>query len=198
MDSREGAGPQSGGRRAIFFDRDGVLNRLLIGAYVTRWEEFEWLPRAREALRLAHDLGWAAVVVTNQAGVGRGVQTQASLDEVHRRMRQDAGGGRIEAVYACPHRPEDGCACRKPQPGLLLRAAEELGLELAGCHLIGDSETDLAAAEAVGVQWWWLHEPSGDGAAPVQGGSGSATRPAARVCVDVLEAVRRIGPCPPA
>lgn len=196
MDSRKGEGSRLGGRRAIFFDRDGVLNRLLVGAYVTRWEEFEWLPRAREALRLAHELGWACVVVTNQAGVGRGVQTQASLDEVHRRMCEEAVGGRIDGVYACPHKPEDGCACRKPRPGLLLRAASDLGLDLAGCHLIGDSETDLDAAEAAGVQWWWLREPRA--APPDAGGDGSARRPPERVCIDVLDAVRRIGPCPPA
>ena len=158
-----------------------------------RPEEFEWLPHALEALHLAAVAGWTAVVVTNQAGVGRGVHTQADLDLVHRRMSEQAAaaGGAIAAVYACPHTPEDRCACRKPQPGLLLAAAADLHLDLASSWLIGDSEVDLAAAACVGVR-----------RVLVRTGRGLITEadrpglPPDAVCSDVLAAVRRIGPCP--
>jgi D-glycero-D-manno-heptose 1,7-bisphosphate phosphatase len=182
-------------RPALFLDRDGVLNRLLVKAYVTRWEEFEWLPAARAALRLAHGAGWLCVVVTNQAGVGRGLQSQQALDAIHARMRREAAaaGGRIAAVYACPHRPEDGCGCRKPQPGLLHRAAAELNLDLTASYLVGDSAADVGAAEAAGVSWLLVRTGAGE-----EEQRAHPQWPRARICRDVLEAVERVGRCPAA
>ena len=147
-------GAPDGPRRpsAVFLDRDGVINRKAPeGEYVTRWSEFALLPGALQALRALAGAPLAVVVATNQRGVARGRMTEDDLAAVHARMRtavRDAGG-RIDAVYACPH--EGGCACRKPAPGLLLRAARELGLDLGRAALVGDRASDMAAAGAVGA-----------------------------------------------
>ena len=141
-------------RRAILLDRDGVLNRLIPGGYVLRPEAFHWLPGALAALRAAARAGWVCVVVTNQACIGRGLVSPEAMRAIHERMVAEAAaiGGRISGVFVCPHTPEHGCDCRKPQPGLLLRAARSLQLDLGCSWLIGDSATDVEAARAAGVR----------------------------------------------
>lgn len=141
------------GRRAIFFDRDGVLNRLIPGGYVLAWDDFVWLPGAKEAIRQASAAGWLCAVLTNQSCIGRGLVTAARVREIHERMAAEIGaaGGRLSGVFVCPHHPEERCECRKPRPGLLLTAASALGLDLASSWLIGDSAADLEAATHVGV-----------------------------------------------
>lgn len=137
---------------AIFLDRDGVLNRDRPN-YVKSWAEFEFLPGALEALRRLTASSYAIVVVSNQSAIGRGVVARENVDEIHfhmvRAIRE--AGGRIDAIYYCPHGPDDGCGCRKPHPGLLLRAAKELNLDLAASWFIGDSSSDMEAALAAGV-----------------------------------------------
>lgn len=141
-------------RRAILFDRDGVLNRLIPRGYVLRPEAFQWLPGARAALRQAAAAGFVCAVVTNQACIGRGLVSAEAIQAIHDRMLAEAvaAGGRIDGVFVCPHRPEDGCDCRKPKPGLLYQAAQALGLDLSASVLIGDSPTDIEAAAAAGVR----------------------------------------------
>jgi D-glycero-D-manno-heptose 1,7-bisphosphate phosphatase len=138
---------------AIFVDRDGVINRDR-SDYVKSWGEFEFLPGSIEAFRVAAGRPFRVVVVTNQSAVGRGLVSREEVETIHRRMAQAirAAGGRIDAVYVCPHRPEDGCECRKPKPGLILRAARDLGLDLKGSLLIGDDRKDLESAVAAGVR----------------------------------------------
>jgi D-glycero-D-manno-heptose 1,7-bisphosphate phosphatase len=140
------------GRRAVFLDRDGVLNENLDGTYVHAWEQFRFLDGAVESVEALHRAGYAVVVVTNQAGVGRGYMSEAALLEIHTRMAAaiEAGGGRLEAVLYCPHHPDDGCACRKPRPGLFFRAAEQFGIDLARSAFVGDNVTDLQAGLAAG------------------------------------------------
>jgi len=140
-----------GKRRAVLLDRDGVINDHALD-YVTSWEQFRLMPDALEALRRLHQAGWLVLVVTNQSAVGRGMMTEAELEGIHSRMqaRVEQGGGRIERVFCCPHGPDEGCACRKPKPGLLLEAARECDLDLASCYLVGDSSRDIAAGQAVG------------------------------------------------
>lgn len=139
--------------RAVFLDRDGVIceNR---PDHVKSWAEFRFLPSALSALRRLADMPFPIIVVTNQAIVHRGMVPADVVDEIHTRMIQHVHrfGGRLDAVYYCPHRPEEGCFCRKPRPGLLLQAARDLGIQLEGSYLIGDALTDVEAALAAGCQ----------------------------------------------
>jgi D-glycero-D-manno-heptose 1,7-bisphosphate phosphatase len=138
-------------RPGVFLDRDGVINRNRID-HVKSWSEFEFLPGALEALKRLAGLDLPVVVVTNQAAIGRGLIDAAEVDEIHRRMIEAVRlfGGRIDAVLCCPHRPDEGCECRKPKPGLLIQAARMLRLDLAVSILVGDAESDLLAAQAAG------------------------------------------------
>lgn len=144
----------NGLRRAVLFDRDGVLNRQIVGGYVLSPDDFEWLPGARAALARVSAAGWTCAVVTNQACIGRGLVSASRVRAIHDRMLRDAAavGARIDGVFVCPHRPEDGCGCRKPRPGLLYQAARALRLDLAASVLIGDSRTDIEAAAAAGAR----------------------------------------------
>jgi D-glycero-D-manno-heptose 1,7-bisphosphate phosphatase len=137
----------------IFLDRDGVINENRAD-YVKSWSEFRFLPGSREAIVQLTQAGHRLVVCTNQAGVARGTISLEAVYEIHRKMLASVRevGGRIEHVYFCPHGKEGDCACRKPRPGMLLRARDELGLEMRGAVLIGDSITDIRAALAAGIQ----------------------------------------------
>lgn len=171
---------------AVFLDRDGVINRRL-PEHVRTWAEFAFLPGSLEALRRLRRAGRRVVVLTNQSVVGRGLIGADRLDEIHGRMRAavEAAGGRIEAVLACVHAPADRCACRKPAPGLFLRAAAELRVDLGASVMIGDSATDVEAARAAGCRAVWIRRAvAGDGAP-----AGVPTAP------DLLRAVRLLGPC---
>jgi histidinol-phosphate phosphatase family protein len=140
-------------RPAVILDRDGVLNRRPARAeYVTAPEDLEWLPGARDALRLLRDAGYAVIVVSNQAGVARGAMSVADLDAVHRRLRADTAeaGGRIDRIYHCPHGWDEGCECRKPAPGMLFQAQRDFDLDLTRTPFIGDDERDRQAADAAG------------------------------------------------
>ena len=145
-------------RRAVFLDRDGVVN--VDHGYVGRWEDFAFAPGAVDAMRRLHDAGWLLVVVTNQSGIARGYYTQADYEALTARMRAElaAAGAPLAGVYHCPHHPAGtvagyarDCDCRKPAPGMILRAARELGIDLAASVLVGDKDSDLAAAHAAGV-----------------------------------------------
>lgn len=138
---------------ALFLDRDGVLN-VEGGDYVTHPDGLSILPDALEAVAEATRLGWRIFVFTNQSGVGKGILTREALDAVHARLRAEvlATGGRLEAIYACIHHPDEGCECRKPKPGMLLQAAQEHGISLAESFAVGDSPRDIAAARAAGCK----------------------------------------------
>jgi D-glycero-D-manno-heptose 1,7-bisphosphate phosphatase len=137
--------------RAVFLDRDGVICRNRPD-HVKNWNEFVFLARAREGLARLAALDIPIVVVTNQAAINRGMVSAEAVDEIHCRMVADikATGGRIDRVYFCPHRPDEQCGCRKPQPGLLKQAATDLGIELKGSYLVGDAWSDIQAGLAVG------------------------------------------------
>ncbi len=137
----------------VILDRDGVLNRKPARAtYVTSPEEWQWLPGARTALRLFNEAGHRVIVVSNQAGIGRGAMTEADLANVHDQMRADVArsGGRIDAIYHCPHDWDEGCDCRKPKPGMLYAAQRDFALDLTRTPFIGDDERDGMAADAAG------------------------------------------------
>jgi D-glycero-D-manno-heptose 1,7-bisphosphate phosphatase len=137
--------------RGIFLDRDGVICENRAG-HVKSWSEFEFLPGAKSGLVILSRLGLPIIVVTNQAVVGRGIVPASIVEEIHQRMMAEitAVGGRIERVIYCPHRPEDECDCRKPKPGMLLRAANEMGLDLSQSYLVGDAASDIQVGQQVG------------------------------------------------
>jgi D-glycero-D-manno-heptose 1,7-bisphosphate phosphatase len=140
-------------RPAVFLDRDGVINRNRID-HVKSWREFEFLPGALDALKRLAALELPVVVVTNQAAIGRGLVDASVVDEIHANMVEAVRrfGGRLDAVLYCPHRPDEGCNCRKPKPGLLLEAARLMDLDLSASILVGDAESDLSAARAAGCR----------------------------------------------
>lgn len=137
----------------ILLDRDGVINRNRPD-YVKSWDEFRFLPGARAAIAQLSRAGYRIFVVTNQACVGKGLVAEPALAELHRRMAYEIGlaGGRVEAVLSCTHRAEERCACRKPAPGLLLRARDLYGVDLAHAIFVGDSANDMHAATRAGVR----------------------------------------------
>lgn len=144
------------GAPAVFLDRDGTLNREV--DYLADPDGLEVLPGVRRALLRLRAAGFALVVVTNQSGVARGLLDEATLAEIHRRLEAEVGLA-FDAIEYCPHHPEVGppelrraCDCRKPAPGMLRKAAESLGLDLARSWIVGDSERDLAAGVRVGVR----------------------------------------------
>lgn len=141
--------------RHVILDRDGVLNREAGGGgYVREPAEFFWLPGAIEALALLRRAGVRLSVATNQSGVGRGLMTMAQLEAVHDRMKTEASsqGAALDIVLFCPHAPDEGCACRKPAPGLIREAIARSGIAAADSLVVGDDQRDLEAAARAGVK----------------------------------------------
>lgn len=146
-------------RPAIFLDRDGTLT--VEGEWITKREALVLVPGAAEALRLLARAGFALVMVTNQSAVARGLIDEAELAHIHAHLADllAAKGARLDATYYCPHHPTEGlgawrrdCDCRKPKPGLVLRAARELELDLARSWMIGDAARDIEAGWNAGVR----------------------------------------------
>lgn len=184
-------------RRAVFIDRDGTISEEV--GYVNHPSRYRVFPYSAEAVRALNDAGWLAVLVTNQAGVARGYFAEEMIGAVHDLLRGELerGGARLDAVHYCPHHPSLGapayrvsCDCRKPRPGLIRRAAEELGIDLAASWMVGDRYGDVELARNAGLrsalvlsgyglgEWehqrqTWQHQPD-------------------LVADDLLEAVRKI------
>jgi D-glycero-D-manno-heptose 1,7-bisphosphate phosphatase len=138
-------------RHAVFLDRDGTV--IEDAYYPNSPEQVRLLPGAAEALRRLSERGFLLVLVSNQSGIGRGLITQDEADGVHRRVVEELGAHGVELDDAryCPHAPEAGCRCRKPEPGLILDAARDLGIDLRRSVLVGDTAADLGAGRAAGV-----------------------------------------------
>jgi D-glycero-D-manno-heptose 1,7-bisphosphate phosphatase len=139
--------------RAVFVDRDGVICRNR-DDHVKNWSEFEFLPGALRAISRLSESGLRIVIITNQAIINRRMASIEVVEHIHARMVQniELAGGHVDRVLYCPHRPDERCSCRKPQPGMLLKAAEELDLDLCRSYLIGDAETDIQAGQTVGCR----------------------------------------------
>lgn len=142
-------------RRAVFLDRDGVINKKYPeGQYVTRWEEMDIFPDVAPAITRLNRAGFRVIVVSNQRCVAKGLITTSELDSMHQRMCDalaDAGAT-IHCVYYCPHEDHPPCDCRKPAPGMLLDAARAHDIDLASSWIIGDSEIDVEAGRNAGCK----------------------------------------------
>jgi D-glycero-D-manno-heptose 1,7-bisphosphate phosphatase len=139
-------------RTAVFLDRDGTINQEV--AYLHDPADLTLIPHAPDAIRALNQRGILAILVTNQAGIGRGLYSEAAMHRVHAEMvrRLAAEGCHLDDLYFCPHRPDEACSCRKPAPGMLLQAAQKHALDLAACYMIGDKITDVEAGHAAGCQ----------------------------------------------
>lgn len=145
--------------KAVFFDRDGVLN--VDKAYLYQVEELEWIDGALAAIAYLTQAGYLVFVVTNQSGIARGYYTITAMEKLHQYMKDIAAnsGGKIEKFYYCPHLPTGSvaeyaidCDCRKPKPGLILQALAEYDVDMEKSFLIGDKKRDVEAAEAAGIK----------------------------------------------
>ena len=150
-------------QKAIFLDRDGTINKYK--GFLRNIDDFELLPTVAEAIKLINRSGYLAIVVTNQPVIARGEVTFAELDEIHNKMETllGADGAYLDGIYFCPHHPDSGfegevkelkfdCDCRKPKPGMLLKAAEDFNIDLMQSYMIGDGEHDKGAGEAAGCK----------------------------------------------
>ena len=146
-------------RRAVFIDRDGTISEEV--GYVNHVGRYRVFPFAAEAVRVLHEAGWLAILVTNQAGVARGYFREELVGEVHGLLARELEreGARLDAIYYCPHHPSVGeppyrqdCDCRKPRPGLIRRAAREFDLDLTACWMVGDRYGDTELARNAGVR----------------------------------------------
>ena len=146
-------------QKAIFLDRDGTINKYV--GFLRNIDEFELLPGVEEAIKKINESGYLAIVVTNQPVIARGEATIDELNEIHKKLETELGykGAYIDGLYYCPHHPHKGyegeipelkidCECRKPKPGMLLKAAEDFNIELSQSWMIGDGENDIKAGKA--------------------------------------------------
>lgn len=138
---------------AIFLDRDGVIIENCPN-YVRTWNDVQLFDQAIATLAKYRNSGYAIIIVTNQSAVGRGIITIEQAHSINTQLIEAIvqSGGRVDGVFMCPHKPEDHCTCRKPQPGLLLQAANELSLDLSQSIMIGDAFSDLLAGQFAGVR----------------------------------------------
>lgn len=139
--------------KLVILDRDGTLN-VDNGEFITTPEEWQPMEGALEAIGRLNHAGYHVVLATNQSGLGRGLMDVASLNAIHAHMNKQLSkvGGRLDAIFYCPHAPDEACQCRKPAPGLLEQIAERYGMSLDGVPFVGDSVSDMQAAQAAGCQ----------------------------------------------
>jgi D-glycero-D-manno-heptose 1,7-bisphosphate phosphatase len=139
--------------KLVILDRDGTINADS-DEFIKSPDEWQPLPGALEAIARLNHAGWHAVIASNQSGLGRGLFDVASLNAMHAKMHKmlSAQGGRIDAVFYCPHSPDEGCNCRKPLPGLFQQIADRFGVDLKGVPVVGDGLRDLQAGAAAGCE----------------------------------------------
>jgi D-glycero-D-manno-heptose 1,7-bisphosphate phosphatase len=180
-------------RPALFLDRDGVV--IDDTHYVGTVDQIRWIPGSSEAVRRANDAGYAIVVVSNQSGVARGLFGEADVETIHQHIRDHflaESGATFDRFYYCPHHETEGgeryrvdCECRKPKPGMLLRATADLDLDLSGSWLIGDRLSDVQAGAAAGCRTILVRTGYGKNVELPEGSP-------SLVCADLAEAVAAI------
>jgi D-glycero-D-manno-heptose 1,7-bisphosphate phosphatase len=184
-------------KRAVFIDRDGTISEEV--GYINHPARFRVFPYAAAAIKLLNEANWLAVLVTNQAGVARGYFSEDMIGLVHQQLEQNLqqNGAKLNAIYYCAHHPSVGqppyrfdCDCRKPKPGLILRAAKELGIDLSQSWMVGDRHSDVELAGAAGVQSAFVLSGYGRGEWEYQ--RASWQHQPDLVAENLLEAVQRI------
>jgi len=130
--------------KIVFVDRDGVINEDR-GDYVKSWKEFKFIKGSKEGIRLLKANGFTVIVISNQSAIGRGLTTSEEVEKIHRNMMKELNDSQasLDAIYYCPHKPDDGCGCRKPKIGLLLNAVEKFKFNLQDAWVIGDNYSDI-------------------------------------------------------
>lgn len=138
--------------KAVFFDRDGTIAKDV--HYCRRPEDFVLLADAAKVIKVLNDHGFKVIIITNQSGIAHGYFSEETLDEIHKKMREDLGreGARVDGIYYCPHHPDDNCECRKPKPLLVLRATRDFNLDLKNSFVVGDLQKDVELGKAVGCR----------------------------------------------
>ena len=138
----------------VFVDRDGVVNKRLVDDWVKSYDEFEFLPKSIDGLKLLKDAGCRLILVTNQRGIALNLFSEEDLSEIHKSMNDDLKSFAVEfdAIYFCPHDRHENCKCRKPEPGMLIQAANDFSLTLNECIMMGDSPSDESASVSAGCK----------------------------------------------
>ena len=141
-------------KRYVFLDRDGVINKDSQD-YVKNWSEFEFIPGSVEAIRLLTRNNYPVVIITNQSIINRKMATPDDLEFIHAMMKKaiKKEGGEIKDIFFCPHKPEDACACRKPEPGLILEAQKKYGIAINKSVMVGDNMKDIECARRAGCRY---------------------------------------------
>lgn len=149
--------------KIIVLDRDGVIN-FDSDQFIKKPEEWKPIPGSLEAIARLNESGWRVIVASNQSGVGRGLFDMDTLNAINEKMTKALGqvGGRLDAIFFCPHTADSTCDCRKPKPGMLLQIAERFNVELADVPCVGDGLRDLQAAAAAGAQPWLVLTGKGE------------------------------------
>ena len=179
--------------RLAILDRDGVINADS-DAFVRSVAEWRPLPGSIEAIAALHRGGFTVTVATNQSGIGRGLFPRAAVHGMHRKLRRlvRAAGGDIAAIAMCPHRPDEGCDCRKPGTAMLQRLARRTGLPLRGALVVGDALRDLEAGAAVGAECWLVRTGKGRRTLASVADDPPAWWPDVRVAADLAAVVDRV------
>jgi histidinol-phosphate phosphatase family protein len=141
--------------KIVFLDRDGVISIFTPDDYIKKWKEFAFIPEGIDGLKILYNAGYKIVIISNQAGVGKGLFSQKDLDDITENMKKELKkiGVEIYKVYYCIHKKEDNCNCRKPKPGLFLKAKEEIGdIDFTTTYFIGDSDIDVIAGKSIGLK----------------------------------------------
>ena len=133
--------------KTVFLDRDGVINEQRID-HVKDIDEFKIFSGVGEAIKLLKEKGYLVIIITNQSVIGRKIISETKLEEIHLKLKNylKQYNTYVDSIYHCPHTPEQNCNCRKPKPGLLIKASEDFNIDLGESYFIGDSESDLTAA----------------------------------------------------
>lgn len=150
--------------QTIFIDRDGTINvRPPKACYIETPEQFEWLPGAIDAIKMAKEAGFRIVMITNQPGIARGNLTEDTLSQIHSKMQADLKqhGCEIDTIYYCPHNWDDGCDCRKPEPGMFYQAEKDFSIDLTKCYMVGDDERDMEAARKADCKYIMVNQQFG-------------------------------------
>ncbi len=182
--------------RAVFLDRDGTICEEV--GFLSTIEQMRLLPRSGAAVKMLNEGGFKTIVITNQSGVARGFFPESRLEELHRELQRQLGeeGATLDGIYYCPHHPSEGdpvylqvCNCRKPFPGLLLKAAADLGLDLKASFMVGDHFSDVECGQSVGAKTILVLTGHGD---KTLEGKGDWPLPPSFIARDLWEAVEWI------